>query len=247
MITCDVSVWIDSERVVPRQNRAEWLERNGIPEKTLEFLARAPASMWEAAGCHLTVTGEVKRLSREVQDALCEPARKLVRVAYKEKRIPDVEVAGALGKATKARKLAMEQQARHQKDVENARARVEDWAEGNSVFRNMLEHGADIRSNVLKRVVEDTIAYLDLGPVKQTNDHRMFTTRSAPSDRAKEIWEAISEAIGSVPMETLPPFVRRSIMEVSRMSLGNHFMTVVPVKFEIPGVDPIICAWSAEN
>lgn len=245
-IECETSIQIQSERVVPRQGRAAWLERHGIPGEFLEFCAKAPAALWEGAGCHLSVTGKVIKLSPEAIDALCVPARRIVRELYPVNQIPDSDTCAALTAAAETRQRTISKQAEQRTEGEQAKERAAKWAmqHGSITTKTASRGGYDVRSLVLEEIRGAFERFLEVPCLITRKDEKDMTPRSTARWLALENQEVIGQAIEEFGF---PNFVNVTMRGLYRTRFEDSFITVVVVKFEIAGVAPIICAWNAEE
>lgn len=247
MLICNATVWIDSERVVPRQHRADWLERHGVPGDKLPFEVSAPARTWVDAGCHLSADGQLQKVSREAVDALCIPARDLVRDHFPQNTIPARAAEQALRKAAGRRRRVASEAERRSMVVEYALTAASRWVaeHGTSQMRHQVLDGVDARKVVVDWVWLEFVRYLGIDPIA-FNPERL-STRYNPSSLSKEVRACLIETVKDF---SHPSCVKISVLEVSRLSNvpdGRPFATVVPIKFEIPGYAPTTAVWDGEK
>ena len=170
MLVCNETVWIDSERVVPRERRADWLEKHGLPGDKLPFNVSAPARAWVAAGCYLTSDGKVKRVSKEAIDALCVPARNLVRDHYPVRTIPRFAAERALRIAAARRKRTDDEKRQRDALMEQSAQAASRWVEehGTAQMKRTMRDGADARKIVVRAVWLSFVRYLGIEPMRST-------------------------------------------------------------------------------
>lgn len=243
---CNGTVWIPSERVVPRVQRAEWLEKHGSPAGRLAFEVTAPARVWAAAGCHLTVDGKVKRVSKEAIDALCIPARDLVRERFPNNKIARTEAEQALKTAASRRRRILEDKERKRQIEKQALLDARTWVadHGSAEMRKAVLEGADARKMIVEHIWRCFVQFLGIDPL--IVNPKEIETRYNPSAFSIEIRASLIETVKEFEF---PPFVRIHVLEVSRLDVPGrrHFVTVVPIKFEIPGCTPTIVVWDGEK
>jgi hypothetical protein len=243
---CTTTVAIDAERVVPRQNRAKWLEAHGPTKGKIKFEVCAPAQVWTEAGCHIAVDGSVLRVSRFAIDALCIPARDIVRDHFPLTTIPTEAATAALGKA--ATRLKSPTVERGPLRPDQVRRLATQWVRDHCDVdvNNLVIAGHDPVLLVLHNVVDRFTKDLGVRPlVRGAHD---LETRYNASRMSREVRQALRDA--SRDFQDKPSFVRVRVREVARMRnapFGRMFATVVPVSFTAPGVDPLIVIWDAEK
>jgi hypothetical protein len=243
-----VAIFYKSEKVIPKQNRAAWLEKWGIPPRIIEFEANASLTSWEAAGCNINAKGEVT-ISDAAKKALCVEATALIEGVGHEQSlvIPNDRVDSALKKA----EILVEAQSRIMDEIKRRTKRAEKQARnyamtsGDPELEALAKEAYDVRTAVLRKFVAKFEELVGTDYTIKTTKSSDCEERNSPSITAID---ARYSMIDLVEQFERPGFLNIEVKRVSRTKLANgKFQTVVPVMFEIDGIQPTFIAWNAER
>jgi hypothetical protein len=252
-----VPVEFPSEKVVPREGRAAWLEKWGIPPPRIRFMTKAAVKDWAAAGCEISASGHVSELSEVAMEQICWEARAVLKQGYEPQHleglntgvsiaIPQDRVVVALHKAADILADRRKSATEHRQLSDEASARATEFAKtcGDEGLAMIVAEGYDVRMAVLSYLVMAFTDHCGIGPVRTSTKAGDFEERNSPTPRALSMRAELQAAV--VTFEW-PDFVHVHVDRVSRTRLQDgSFLTVIPIVFSIYGIQPMRVAWNAD-
>lgn len=251
-----VPVEFSSEKVVPREDRAAWLEKWGIPSQRIRFMTQAPVKDWANAGCEISASGHVSELSEVAMEQICWEARTVLKQGYEPQRtpfcagvsvpIPQDRVVIALHRAADILTDRKKSATKHRQLSDEAAGKAAEFATacGNEGLAMIVAEGYDVRMAVLSYLVMAFTDHCGIGPVKTSTKADDFEERNSPTPRALSMRAELQAAV--VTFEW-PDFVNVHVGRVSRTRLQDgSFLTVIPIVFSIYGIQPMRVGWNAD-